>query len=83
MTVGPGWVEPKPDAYEAANGIEAATPGMVDNPGNRDPSSTTVDGSVATQLERLAWQEQDIIPQGGSPGDEVPLPDAYTPNEGI
>ncbi len=82
MTVGPGWVEPSPDVYEAANGVEAATPGMPDDAGSRDPSSTTVAGSVTAGLAQSDWHFQNIAAQGDAPGHEITLPDPYTPNEG-
>lgn len=83
MSIGPGWVEPNPEAYESPNGMEAALPGQPDNPGTRDPFSPTVPGSVTNMMERLHFSEMQIMPQGGSPGgDDVPLPPAYTPNQG-
>jgi hypothetical protein len=81
MTVGP--YEDSPDAYEAANGMEAATPGMANDAGSRDPSSTTVAGSVTAGLAQSDWHFQNIAAQGDAPGHEISLPPAYTPNEGV
>ena len=81
MTVGPG--EDSPDAYEAANGMEAATPGQPDNPGTRDPSATTPAEAFTNAMAASQFQWHDISPLGAEAGTEVALPDPYTPNEGV
>ncbi len=76
MTIGPIQGAPDvPEAYEAPNGVEAALPGQVDDAGSRDPSSTSVAGAVANAMAQQAELESDLMPQGGSFGDPVNLPD--------
>jgi hypothetical protein len=76
MTIGPLQGTPDvPDAYEAPNGVEAALPGQVDDAGSRDPSSTTVEGSITNAMAQQAELESDLFAQGGTYGDEIPLPD--------
>lgn len=75
MTTGP--MEDSPDAYEAPNGVEAAMPGQPDDPGSRDPSSTTVAGAVTNALAQSAEHESDTHGLGSRIGDPVDLPPAH------
>ena len=72
-----------PDAFEAPNGVEAATPNIPDDAGSRDPTSATVAGAVANAFAQAAWFSNDLEAAGSSVGHEVALPPAYTPNEGV
>jgi hypothetical protein len=70
MTVGPG-NEDAPDTYEAPNGVEVI-PGVPDDAGSRDPSSTTVSGAVSNAAANAAEMESDV--GTGHIGDEINPP---------
>lgn len=70
MTVGPG-NEDAPDTYEAPNGVEVI-PGVPDDAGSRDPSSTTVSGAVSNATAQMRELESDVVTD--HIGDEINLP---------
>ena len=73
MSIGPGYVH-FPHGYEAPNGVEGALPGVADDAGSRDPSSTTVDGAVSNAMAQCAEMAGDIGAQGAYVGDLINLP---------
>lgn len=75
QSVGP--FEDTPDRYEAANGVEAAAPGMPDDAGSRDPSATTVADAVANAMAYHLEIGSDALGLGSSIGDLVNLPNIY------
>lgn len=80
MTIGPmQGAADVPDAYEAPNGVEAVLPGVADDAGSRDPSATTIAGSVANAMKQMTELRSDAeSPMGSAVGDPIALPpDTY------
>ena len=71
MSVGP--YEDTPDQFEAPNGVEIPR-GLPNDPGSRDPSSTTVAGAVSNAMAQQAEIAADSIGLGSSIGDPINLP---------
>lgn len=59
--------------YTAPNGV-TTIPGVPDDAGSRDPSSTTVSGAVDNAMAQSAEMESDTFGQGTYVGDLVNLP---------
>lgn len=75
MTIGPGFTD-RPEAYAAANGMEAAPPGVGDTAISRDPSASTVAGSVDAEAASIAAYNEQLMVAGSTVGMEITLPPA-------
>jgi hypothetical protein len=58
-------------------GVDAVLPGQADDVGSNDPASTSPAGAYTNAHAQNAELNSDIVGQGNSVGDQIPLPGQY------